>query len=511
MITLKDCIPPNPTSSGGIWYAFILLHDGSKMVCAAGVADSGSETATVQMPNSEFLTFNIGCSDLYTNGYSDLGVDITSGSSYRVLHFKIGETSGSGWGWRQLDTMKSCDSCQLQDSYYQNFCSGTSQTTSITTASPTTSRPLSAKPQTSPPTTSKPTTAKPQTASPTTKMPTKSPLSSVSSFVSQARTDIESLISSNPILAPKFIRMGFHDCVGGCDGCIDLGNPDHNGVNIPMQALENIIQKYTVDQNSGLTRADIYALAATAAADVSQSSSARVDYPFSWFGRKNCEDVETVCLDSQNQKSTCDATHGPHRQMPSSGSTTEELLSFFSDNFGFNASQTVALLGAHSLGSAHREFTGFTGSWVSNNLILSNSYYQNLVGGSGGLSDSEATMAAAPDWTNNFINNSDISGMPSRWQWEQNGLIMLDSDIALVRDFSGQIDSTTGQVTCPFSASSSGDVSACPFASVTGQFVAQYKNDELLFLNDFRNVFSAVLVHGYDTSVSCGNSICPLP
>jgi len=35
------------------------------MVCAAGVADLGSETATVQMPNSEFLTFNIACSDLY--------------------------------------------------------------------------------------------------------------------------------------------------------------------------------------------------------------------------------------------------------------------------------------------------------------------------------------------------------------------------------------------------------------------------------------------------------------
>jgi hypothetical protein len=480
------------------------------MVCAAGVADLGSVTATVAMPNADFLTFNIECSDRYTNGYSDLGVDITSGSSYRVLHYKIGEVSGSGWGWRQLDTMKSCDSCQLQDSYYQNFCSGETQTTSTTTASPTTSKPVTAKPQTSPPTTSKPTTAKPQTASPT-RTPTKSPLSIVASFVSQARTDIESLISLNPILAPKFVRMGFHDCVGGCDGCIDLNNPDHNGIDIPMQALESIVQKYTVDQNSGLTRADIYALAATTAADVSQSSSARVDYPFSWFGRKNCEDIHTVCLDSQNQATTCDATHGPHQSMPSSSSTTEELLSFFSDNFGFNASQTVALFGAHSLGSAHREFTGFTGSWVSNNLVLSNSYFQNLVGGSGGLSDSEATMAAAPDWSNNFINNSDISGMPHRWQWQQNGFIMLDSDIALVRDFSGQIDSSTGQVTCPFSASSSGDVSACPFASVTGQFVAQYKNDELLFLQDFQEVFSAVLVHGYDTSAPCGSSICPLP
>jgi len=86
---------------------------------------------------------------------------------------------------------------------------------------------------------------------------------------------------------------------------------------------------------------------------------------------------------------------------------------------------------------------------------------------------------------------------------------MLNADIALVRDFQGLIDSN-GQVSCPFAASTSSSQAACPFASVTGKFVAQYKNDELLWLNDFRDVFTAMLLNGYDTSVSCGESICQL-
>lgn len=36
--------------------------------------------------------------------------------------------------------------------------------------------------------------------------------------ITDARSAIESLIRSDDTLAPKFLRMGFHDCIGGCDG-----------------------------------------------------------------------------------------------------------------------------------------------------------------------------------------------------------------------------------------------------------------------------------------------------
>lgn len=36
--------------------------------------------------------------------------------------------------------------------------------------------------------------------------------------IASARADIARLIASNSILAGKFLRLAFHDCVGGCDG-----------------------------------------------------------------------------------------------------------------------------------------------------------------------------------------------------------------------------------------------------------------------------------------------------
>ena len=40
--------------------------------------------------------------------------------------------------------------------------------------------------------------------------------------IRDARQDIRQLIGSNPPLVGKFLRLAFHDCVGGCDGMCEL-------------------------------------------------------------------------------------------------------------------------------------------------------------------------------------------------------------------------------------------------------------------------------------------------
>jgi hypothetical protein len=40
--------------------------------------------------------------------------------------------------------------------------------------------------------------------------------------LNQARTVIAGMVQANPRLTPEFLRMGFHDCVGGCDGTFDI-------------------------------------------------------------------------------------------------------------------------------------------------------------------------------------------------------------------------------------------------------------------------------------------------
>jgi len=43
-------------------------------------------------------------------------------------------------------------------------------------------------------------------------------------IIPQIKTDIKALIAANPALAPKLVRLTFHDCVGGCNGCVDMTN-----------------------------------------------------------------------------------------------------------------------------------------------------------------------------------------------------------------------------------------------------------------------------------------------
>ena len=279
------------------------------------------------------------------------------------------------------------------------------------------------------------------------------------------RSDIDNLIKSNFSLIPKLVRLAFHDCVDKCDGCVNQGDPFNEGLNIPIDALDNIVKKYTVDQYTGLSRADIWALAALAAANVSQTT---VDFPFSWIGRVDCED---------------DAMQGPNREMPDPDFNTTQVIDYFQAHFHvnkrpFNERQIVALMGAHNLGSAHLDISGFSGSWVIQNDTLTNVYYQNL---------------ANPNRTHFFLTDT------KRWQWELDGLMMLNADMALVREFEVENDNKAGikagQILCPLLVSNENQ-SKCPFANITKTFVEQYKDNQTLWLHDFKEVFAAMLVNG---------------
>jgi len=130
---------------------------------------------------------------------------------------------------------------------------------------------------------------------------------SVQEAISAAGDDILAMIARQRRLAAKFIRLGFQDCVGGCNGCVDMQNDDNSGLQIPIDALTFITSFYQ-DQ---LTRADIWALAAMTSADDMQRSF-RSDYTFEYYGRETCPDM----------------LGGPDVAMPSHHLTTTELLDF---------------------------------------------------------------------------------------------------------------------------------------------------------------------------------------
>ena len=64
-----------------------------------------------------------------------------------------------------------------------------------------------------------------------------------------------------------------------------------------------------------------------------------------YVGRIDCEDTGRECLDADSNSQECRQDLGDARSLPGTDLLTHEILAFFSENFGFNAQETVALMG----------------------------------------------------------------------------------------------------------------------------------------------------------------------
>lgn len=123
-----------------------------------------------------------------------------------------------------------------------------------------------------------------------------------------------------------------------------------------MNALSDIVSQHAV---GGVSRADIWALAATVGADITQNPNSRIDFPFNTWGRVNCEDTGSPCLDESGNSVTCSSTLGPHRPHPGVNMFTADLYQFFANEFGFDQTDTVTIMGAHTIGVLATEVREF--------------------------------------------------------------------------------------------------------------------------------------------------------
>ena len=54
------------------------------------------------------------------------------------------------------------------------------------------------------------------------------------------------------------VRLSFHDCVGGCDGCLNVNNTENNGLADLVAGLEAVYQDNGFE--SLVSRADMWAI-----------------------------------------------------------------------------------------------------------------------------------------------------------------------------------------------------------------------------------------------------------
>ena len=218
------------------------------------------------------------------------------------------------------------------------------------------------------------------------------------------------------------MRLSFHDCVGGCDGCLNLDNADNNGLQGIYAAINDIYDNEGYN-STGMSRADFIALAGTIAVRQasSQQSCNQLNLP------PNCEPPSpTIQLkygrtDCPTSPSTTDT-----EQFPNPHGDLAHVIEVFGDQMNMTVRQVVAILGAHTLGAAAITRSGFRGPWVPQATVFNNDFYRQL-------------SSTNNDWFQEEISAMNSAVFPdSRYQWTltrlgpPEDLMMLNTDVVSI-------------------------------------------------------------------------------
>lgn len=239
-------------------------------------------------------------------------------------------------------------------------------------------------------------------------------------------------------VAPKLIRLAFHDCLrytdgsGGCDGCLmwdgievrshDLQFPiawnasrnRNAGLEQVVWFLEEIYTNvsfplYTPRLSSSLrsrgkSRADLWALAAIVAVEfgihINNNVCEDPDYEARYFGHNldmngggahhclhrtadQCEVNLPRPFKFRTGRVDCassDYKAPKVERHPSPQSNGQQTLEYFRQDFGFSGRETAAIMGAHTMGRFHWEFSLFSYVWVIHGgMMFNNEYFRMMV------------------------------------------------------------------------------------------------------------------------------------
>ncbi|KAH9608352.1 hypothetical protein KSS87_017807 [Heliosperma pusillum] len=180
--------------------------------------------------------------------------------------------------------------------------------------------------------------------------------------IEEARTDLHNLLSLNKQFAPTILRLAFHDAgtydaktnTGGTNGSVR--NEMSTAPNVGMQAALDFCEQVKV-RHSKVTYADLYQLAGVVAVEV--TGGPKIHFA---PGRKDAP--------PQQDKGN----------LPKPNGDSKHLRDIF-HRMGLSDKDIVVLSGAHTLGRAHQDRSGFDGPFTRDPLTFDNSYYVLLMKG----------------------------------------------------------------------------------------------------------------------------------
>jgi hypothetical protein len=166
------------------------------------------------------------------------------------------------------------------------------------------------------------------------------------------------------------IQLAFHDAgtwdptktnKGGMDGCACELKEANKGLDYIKGILEPVYEKYS----SLLSRADFWAIVGNAAVKAAvPAADAPLEVGFK-YGRADVD---------------CDAcTLAVADRLPNEDFSADHVMEVFRDRMGFTQTETVALMGAHSLGKMEPHNSGYAGKWDRTFAALDNLYFNQII------------------------------------------------------------------------------------------------------------------------------------
>ncbi|XP_010467402.1 PREDICTED: L-ascorbate peroxidase 3, peroxisomal-like isoform X2 [Camelina sativa] len=181
--------------------------------------------------------------------------------------------------------------------------------------------------------------------------------------IDKARRELRALIA-NKNCAPIMLRLAWHDAgtydskskTGGPNGSIRTEEEYNHGANIGLKMAIDLCEDVKA-KHPKITYADLYQLAGVVAVEITGGP----DISFV-PGRKD----SNACTDEG--------------RLPDANQGFKHLKDVFY-RMGLSGKDIVALSGAHTLGRAHLERSGFDGPWTRDPLKFDNSYFVELLKG----------------------------------------------------------------------------------------------------------------------------------
>jgi len=275
------------------------------------------------------------------------------------------------------------------------------------------------------------------------------------------QSSINSLFVSNSDNIPKAVRLSFHDCVGGCDGCINPNDPGNNGLAGIVQTLEAVYTSYS----SLITRADFWAAAGHAALLYASPAGAMPPLEFYW-GRVSC-------ATSPNSSVIVG--------LPNPEGDFDEVDRVFVMGMNLTAQQSVVLIGGgHALGHAHANVSGYNGPWTDTPLVFSNKFFIEA-----SSVDRDWVQTVLPTMQHQW-NNTDMSAPK----------MMLNTDLSMYRNLELDGNYSAG---CPYLMAP-----ACPAIETSAAF-DMYAANSSAFLNDFAEAWTIMLMQSGPNGATYNN------